>query len=146
MSLTPALASQLQALRDRGVTNPDEFAFLDAKAIAETIRWFDAQNGRVGAGVLRIELRNGGRKPAALSLTQREADYGRGIVEWLSENFPELCDPKWGPHPAAVSAVIRLDFRDGKANRSKRGWGREIRGAVGEFDRRYGGLQRTAGA
>lgn len=137
MSLTPALASQLQALRDRGVTNPDEFASLDAEVIAETVRWFDAQNGRVGAGVLRIELRNGGRKPPGKPVLDAEAEYGRGIVAWLTENFPELCDPKWGPHPAAVAAVIRLDFRDGKANRSKRAWGREIRGAVAEFDRKF---------
>lgn len=106
------VASQLLALRERGVTNPQQFASLDAKTISETIQWFDSQNGRVSAGVLVHELRNGGRRAKRQSILAQEKEYATGIVKFLRARYPDLCDPN--PHPAAVATVTRLHFLRGK--------------------------------
>lgn len=104
-------ASQLQALRDRGVENPAEFVALDAAVIDSTVRWFDSQRGRVGVGVLVRELRNGGRRPPRLATDtlEREAEYGRRVAAFCEANF------ECGAHPAAVAAVIRAQFIHGKS-------------------------------
>ncbi|MDE2103217.1 MAG: hypothetical protein KGL39_38580 [Patescibacteria group bacterium] len=138
------LGSQdIQALRDRGVSNPDEFASLDAAVLHDELRRFDSDPA-VGAGALVHRLRQAERTSRTrAAVVQREAVYARSIVAWLDENFPEFSRPI-GPHPAAVAAVIRLDYRDGKGHRSKRAWGREIRAAVADFERRFGELEAAA--
>jgi hypothetical protein len=133
-------ASKLQDLRDRGVHNPEQFASLDAETIEQTLAWFDQQAGRVGVGVLVQELQAGGRKPAAAKqdLASKEAQYGHEVVAWLQAEMPELCRPKWGPHPAAVAALIRLDYVHGKTNRRKSTHGPTIRAAVKDWERKFG--------
>jgi hypothetical protein len=138
------LAAALENLRARGVTKPDEFAALGADVIDDTIRWFDAQDGRVGAGVLVNELRAGGKpgwtpqasRSASVADTQRE--YGESITAWLTKHLPELDRPGWGPHPAAVAAVIRIHHRDGKTALSKSKHAAEIRQAVRDWVAKWG--------
>src|SRR6185312_17386846 len=76
------LAAALNDLRERGVNNPTEFRSLGVDTIRDTIRWFDAQGGRVTAGVLVIELRSGG-KPGwrpAVSAGQSATEYAASVA------------------------------------------------------------------
>jgi len=127
-------------LRDRGVSNPDEFQSLNAAVLESELRRFDA-DPIAGAGALVHRLRQAmkaGQSKRAASATERETEYGRSIVQWLSVNFPELCDPKWGPHPAAVAAVIRLHHVHGKQSLVKGAYGSVVRAAVAEWERKFG--------
>lgn len=128
-STVDELAAALNELRLRGVTNPDEFASLDAAVIRDTVRWFDGQGDRVTAGVLVLELRKGGRKPQR-SVADEQREYADSIVSWLNQHFPEFQQRLGNPHPAAVAAVIRLHYRDGKGNLTVRKHGGEVRAAV----------------
>lgn len=122
-------------LRDRGMDNPEQWAHLDPEAIEETVRWYDAQNGRVGIGVLVTELRKGGRRdPSRRDLITEQRDYAQQIVDWLERDFPDLDRPGYGPHPAAVAEVIRLHWRHGKARVSSREHGPAIRAAVARWE------------
>ena len=139
----PELASQLQGLADRGVTKPEQFAALGVTAIAQTILWFDQEQTKrsVGTGVLVTELRNGGRRQTARrasDLLDSEAEYGQKIVDWLEAKMPDVCRPAYGPHPAAVAAVVRLHWRKGKGSLTVGSSGAEIRAAVQRFDERFG--------
>ena len=139
MSVQVDVASQLQALRDRGVTDPAAHAHLGADVLAETVKWFDAQQGRVGAGVLVQELRSGGRRAEVrrvASLTEREAEYARQVVGAIRREFPELCDPN--PHPAAVTAVIRLHHVEGRVKLDNALHTSLINAAVKAWDERFG--------
>ena len=104
----------MNQLKTRGVTSPDEFATLNDATILDTIRWFDLQEGRVGAGVLVAELRNGGRQPTRRNTTAEQQAYADAIVASLRRHFPEFDRPVDGPHPAAIAAVIRLHWLYGK--------------------------------
>lgn len=128
-----------QALVERGVNPALADALLcdlDPAAVAGTLRWFDDQDGRVGAGVLVAELRAGGKPDYGTTLLQRQGDYGEEISDWLNEHFPNLRDESGRPHPGAIAAVIRLDYRDGKDRRSASRWGPEIRASVKAFEHR----------
>lgn len=136
--MSAQLASQLQALSDRGVSNPAEFASLDAQTVERTLAWFDQQGDRVGVGVLVRELRNGGRKaPARRDLLGREAQYGRDVCAWIRKHFPDLCNTDWGPHPAAIVAVIRLHHLHGKGSLRPGTHGSQIRAAVEDWEHRF---------
>jgi hypothetical protein len=123
-------------LRSRGVSNPDEFAQLDDSAILNTVRWFDAQRGRVGPGVLVAELRKNGRRTKRHRLDEQQA-YADEIVAWLRRHFPDLDRPVYGPHPAAVVAVIRLHWRYGKDQLTKDEHGETIQAAVGKWEKQW---------
>jgi hypothetical protein len=128
-----------EELIDRGVnpTSAREFvAQLDAEAIGRTIGWFDGQSGRVGAGVLVAELKRGGRPAQRAGLIEEQRQYGQDITDWLRKHFPEFDRPRFGPHPAAVAAVIQLHHRDGKRALTKRRHGAEIRAAVKRWEDR----------
>lgn len=131
------LAASIEDLRSRGIRNPGQFASLGADAIRDTLRWFDAQNGRIGLGVLVNELRAGGKpgwKPQRQSVSVTEQrDIGEQIQAWLKVQLPELAD-----HPAAIAAVVRLRFLHGKGNVTRSKHGELIRAAAENFDRRYG--------
>ena len=131
----------LDALKERAIDNPEQYLKLAAPdRILATCRWYDEQGGRVGPGVLVMELRAGG-KPATWSpqaersLLDEQRVYGDSIAAWLHEKFPALCDPD--PHPAAIAAVIRLHFKHGKGRLTVAEHGAEIRAAVADFKRRF---------
>lgn len=134
----------LKELRARGIINPEQF--LDAatpEAILDTCRWYDAQNGRVGTGVLVAELRAGGRagwqpEPRQRDVTAEQRAYADEIVAWLREHFPEVDRPVYGPHPAAVAAVIRLHWVYGKGRLTVREHGPEICAAVDRWEEAWG--------
>lgn len=136
-TLTVDVAAAMKELRKRGVTNPDEFAHLDAETLNRTIRWFDDQKGRVGAGVLVAELRRGGKRPTG-SLVDEQREYANQITAWLSRHFPDLDRPGYGPHPGAVAEVIRLHHVHGKRSLTVIQHGSYIRAAVKAFDERWG--------
>lgn len=133
------LAAALSELRDRGVNNPDEFRSLGADAMKDTVRWFDAQNGRVTAGVLVVELRRGG-KPGwrpVVSAGQSAAEYAEQIVVWLNQHFPDLRQPSGNPHPAAAVEVIHLHHELGKGRLLPREHASRIRAAVRAFNEKW---------
>lgn len=63
--------------------------------------------------------------------------YGHDIEAWLSEHFPDLCDPVHGPHPAAVVTVIHLHHEHGRGSLRPREHGKEIRAAVKAFNDKW---------
>ena len=133
-------ASQLQALKDRGVQNPSEFVHLPVDVIQQTVAWWDQQHTRrsAGTGVLVTELRNGGRQQkahTAATLTQREARYAASIVAFLAERFADLFDNGL-PHPAAVAAVTRLHFLHGKQGLTAAEYDAPVRDAVEAWETR----------
>ncbi|GAC1603198.1 MAG: hypothetical protein NVS3B21_31650 [Acidimicrobiales bacterium] len=139
-STEDVLAVAIQALRERGILNHDQFAAIGAEAILGACRWFDAQKGRVGQGVLVMELKAGGKpgwQPKPSSVVDQQREYGNRICDWLSESFPDLCDAKWGPHPASIAAVIRLHYAEGKGSLRKGEHGPVIRKAVRDFNKQY---------
>ncbi len=93
----PQLASPIEQLRERGVSNPEEFAD-HPDLVARGIAWFDRQNGRVGAGVLVNHLRRGVKRsvetqPVATATLSMEV-----VRDWLTANAPELVidgEPHW---------------------------------------------------
>src|SRR5215472_12951143 len=105
----------IDMLKDRGMDNPEQWAHLDPAVIKATVRWYDEQNGRVGIGVLVNELRKGGRQPARRRdpLAEQQT-YADELVAWVRRHLPEVDRPRHGPHPAAVAAVIRLQWQHGK--------------------------------
>lgn len=143
-STRDVLAAAINDLRLRGIANPEQWSALGAEAINGTIRWFDAQNGRVGPGVLIRELQAGG-KPAwnpsmqhPRSMLDREREYGEQVWSWLARHFPDLDRPGWGPHPAAVACVLRLHQRDGRGSVTVARHGAEIRAEVRRWVRKWG--------
>jgi len=121
------------------VNNPTEFRSLGVDTIRDTIRWFDAQGGRVTAGVLVIELRSGG-KPGwrpAVSAGQSATEYAASVASWLSTHFPDLTEPTGNPHPAAVVEVIHLHYELGKGRLLPREHASRIRAAVRAFNRKW---------
>jgi hypothetical protein len=141
----------LNDLRDLGINNPEQFAPLGAEAIAGTIRWFAAQQATssVGPGLLARELRRGGKpgwdqsaqmslSPQGRTLVDEQREYGESIAAWLTEHLPDLDRPGWGPHPAAIAAVIRIHHRDGKTALSKGRHAAEIRQAVRDWVAKWG--------
>lgn len=133
------LAAAITDLRERGVTHPDEFRSLGADVIRDTVRWFDAQGGRVTAGVLVVELRRGG-KPGwrpVVSSGQSAREYAAQITAWLNEHFPDLQEPSGNPHPAAVVTVIHLHAELGKGRLLPREHAARIRAAVRTFNEKW---------
>lgn len=69
--------------------------------------------------------------PSSRELQEREAQYGRDIVAWLRRVFPEWNrDDGNRTHSAAIAEVIRLHWRYGKHDFTKREHGAAIRAAV----------------
>lgn len=62
-----------------------------------------------------------------------DLEYGRRVNAWLTQHFPELTDPEWGPHPAAIAVVHVLHSRYGKGRLTVREHGPAIRRAVERF-------------
>lgn len=128
----------LEDLKARGVSNPDAHASLDDAVIAEVIGRWDADPA-AGTGALVARLKAAERQGVTKRTTSTldaQAKYAGEICSWLWQNFPEICDERFGPHPAAVAALIRLDFIHGKGSRGKSSYSREIRAAVKQFDAR----------
>lgn len=135
------LIDDIQKLVDRGV-NPKLAATLAAQVdhatLNRTIDWYDRQNGRVGAGVLVAELKNGGKQAAPKTPQERDREYGEQIVEWLRKHFPEWNrDHGNRTHSAAIAAVIRLHHQHGTKHLSAREHGPAIRAAVQSFEERF---------
>lgn len=122
-----------QALIERGV-NANIAAWvsvwMEPAAVQRTIEWFDAQGGRVEAGVLVDELRKGGRPEPRRTMLDEQQAYGESITAWLSENLPDLVDERGAPHPFAWISVWRLHARVGKDGVSAEEHGDEIRAYV----------------
>lgn len=133
------LAAAMTDLRERGVNNPDEFRSLGAAVLRDTVRWFDAQNGRVTAGVLVIELRAGGKPGWRPTVTagQSAREYADQLASWLNEHFPDLKQASGNPHPAAVVEVIHLHHELGKGRLLPREHAGRIRRAVREFNTKW---------
>lgn len=132
-----------QALVARGVNPALAMSLLSEHgtlAVGRTIAWYDAQNGRVGPGVLVAELRAGGNPDGGRddrSLLERDRAYGEQIAEWLNHHFPDLRQPSGQPHPAAVAAVIGLHHSHGKGRLTVSEHGPEIRAAVRAWRKRF---------
>lgn len=127
-------------LKARGVqaSLPSLLQAASAQAIARTIDWWDGLSG-AGPGVLVDAIRKGGviEQPEPKSMLEQQRIYGQQIAAWLTQNFPELDRPHWGPHPAAVAAVIRLHHQHGKGRLTKREHGPEIRAAVKAWQKKW---------
>jgi hypothetical protein len=124
------------ALQARGVnaTLSSLVANASLEAIACTIEWWDGLPG-AGAGALVEAIRRGGIVPKHRG--RSDDAYGREIADWLTAHFPELRQPSGEPHPAAVAAVIRLRYRLGPGQLTRREHGPEIRAAVKAHNRRF---------
>lgn len=131
----------LLSLAERGVSTPEEFAALPEQVIVRHVQRYD-NDPDVTVGALVFRLRQEVAKlsrpasPMSRDLMAREAEYGREIVQTLTSHFPELCGEN-GPHPAAVAAVIRLHWRNGRGNLRVKRDGSAVRAAVAEFNRRW---------
>jgi hypothetical protein len=117
------------------VSNPGEFASLPVDVVEATVRWFDQQGDRVGAGVLVRELK--ARTQQSTPSRQRQGEYGRQLTAWLQRHFPDLCDEKGFPHPAAFEAVIHLHHRHGRGSLTAAEHGTVIRARVDAWNARY---------
>lgn len=113
----------IAAMQERGITSPEQLLADAASSASETIleacRWYDEQNGRVGAGVLVNEIRARVQRPTSgvgrPTPLDAQSAYQDQIISWLKQNLPKLCDAHNGqPHPAAVVAVLRIHARSGK--------------------------------
>lgn len=130
-----------EILVQRGLSRPvaeRHAASFAAQQIENAVAYFDQQTG-VGAGVLDLAIREA-RVPVRKQSAglEREAQYAADVVAWLRKHFPEFDRPVWGPHPAAIGAVVRLHGRDGKGTLSRSAHGPEIRAAVKAWDDRWG--------
>jgi hypothetical protein len=127
------LAAAIDALEERGISNPKSFLeFADPDGILGACRWFDDQKGRVGTGLLVLELRGGGKpgygtKPLPITLRLLNAVRSRCLsidgcerdeIQDMFEDaasrrgvtVDELIDramhrPSWSvtpPHPAMI--------------------------------------------
>lgn len=121
-------------------------------------QWWDAQRG-VQPALLVERIQSGDEPPELtkrLSESERQAAYGRSVVEWLAQKMPEFFTvnakvveatrkaygdveantlaASSGAHPAATAAVMRLHYSDGKLTVKEHG--PVIRAAVREFDAR----------
>lgn len=95
------------------------------------IGWFDSQRaGSVGPGLLVRAVQEGRVASPRRSMLDEQQEYGESICDWLNERFPGLRQASGRPHPAAIAAVIRLHFRDGKGSLTRQRHGVEIRAAV----------------
>jgi hypothetical protein len=146
----------LEDLRDRGVSDPETYVALDAAVVSDVTRKWDSDSAAgVGALVSRLKAaQRGERVNRSVSLAEREAEYGRSIVDWLMAHMPDVCavNPKvveatrraygdieanamahsTGPHPAAVAAVIRCHHAAGRQTVKASA----VRAAVRAFDDR----------
>jgi hypothetical protein len=108
----------------------------DADRIDQAVLYFDGLTD-VGPGMLVTAIR-AGRGPRPVRL---QGDAGRGysmlLRSWLNENFPEFRQASGDPHPAAVSAVLRLHYEYGKGSLTKAEHGPVIRESVRRFDRKW---------
>lgn len=127
-------------LTDAGVSRPDEFAYLGAQTIFDTLQWFHAQDG-VTAGLLVKVLRAGGKPGWAprgsKDAGQRSREYERQIVAWLNEHFPDLTQRSGNPHPAAIVEVMHLHQQFGKGRLLPREHAARIRAAVRAFNEKW---------
>jgi hypothetical protein len=131
----PELASQLEGLAARGVTNPEQFASMPVEDISAVTQWFDKQKAHrpVGPGVLVAELRNGGRAALARRAATQTADqeaYAAAVDAWLRPKFPDLINSRGRVHCAAALAVYRLHSIHGKGTLTVAEHGCTIRAAV----------------
>jgi hypothetical protein len=128
-------------LAARGVSDGETRRLLQASTATNILgwcRWFDRQP-EIGAGALVVRVRSG--QPAPPERRDSDAQqrrYEQQIVRWLGCSFPQLIDPRWGAHPAAVAAVVRLHHACGKGHLTRREHGAAILAAVAEWDRRHG--------
>lgn len=131
-----------QLLKERGISDTllPEFSSLSEQQVQTIVERFDAdEQASIGALVFRLRQTVQKRSRPALSrrdLMAREAQYGRDIAGWLEQHVPEVCRPVWGPHPAAVAAVIRLHHVHGRT--LKKAHISEIRASVAAWEARYG--------
>lgn len=134
----------IELLVERGV-NPGKAqelaAQFDPDRLRAAVAYFDAQRpGTVGPGVL-VKAVLEGRSPTRQgprSVLDEQLEYAASIVTWLRAHFPDLDRPEWGPHPAAVAAVIRLHGQRLKGRLTVSEHGPEIRRAVREWDAKWG--------
>jgi hypothetical protein len=127
-------------LRDRDVAAGNAHSLVaafPAEQVTNAIAYVDGIKD-AGPGLLVNAIREGRtarRKPASIVDQQRE--YGERICAWLTEHFPDLCDSRWGPHPASIAAVIGLHHSEGRGSLRAGLRGPVIRGAVRDFNERY---------
>lgn len=130
----------INALRARNIASPEELMpFASPQAVLGACRWWDTQKS-AGTGMLAKVIREGGMpdwRPRR-SMLDEQQEYGQQICDWLGENFPTLCDDRWGPHPAAIAAVIKLHYAEGKGSLRKGTHGPVIRAAVKAWDDKWG--------
>lgn len=131
-------ASAIAAMTARGIDEAEQLlSFASTSVILDWCRWFDGQP-RAGKGLLAGKIRSGETPPQSKrSLVEEQREYGERICGWLSRHFPDLCEPVWGPHPAAVVAVIHLHAELGKGSLRPREHGPAIRAAVKAWEAKW---------
>lgn len=78
---------------------------------------------------------------AANSRKQRE--YSEQVETWLTVNFPDLCEPKSGAHPAAIVAVYDLHVIHGRGSLTKHEHGDVIRRQVEKYEAKWGPIEES---
>lgn len=90
------------------------------------------RNPRMPPGVIVNAIRAGHMPPQQPRRAgESRADEER-VPRWLREKLPEICDKSGEPHPAAVLAARRMEFRHGQL--SVREHRQAICGAVEDFE------------
>jgi hypothetical protein len=69
-----------------------------------------------------------------------ENDYAAQVLLAVRRFFPELCDERGAPHPAAVVAVLRLHYTVGKGKLTREEHGPKVREFVADWMERDGCL------
>lgn len=126
------------AMQSRGLNNVDDLlSFATPDRIVGACRWWDGKRG-AGTGVLAQAIRRGGMdEPSEQRDLLAEQKYADSIVAWLRQHFPQFDRPVYGPHPAAVAAVIRLHWLHGKGQLTVQEHGPEIRAAVARWEEEW---------
>lgn len=73
--------------------------------------------------------------------TRRQREYSDRIEVWLGANFPELCGPESGAHPAAIVTVYRLHAIHGRGTLTRAEHGDLIRGSVRAWEAKWGSTE-----
>lgn len=131
-----------RAIEDRGVTRhvAEQLAQQSTPDLIGAWASYGERHPRMGPGALVNAIRAGHMPPERHRPRQGRPDEDR-VPRWLRDKLPEVCDGEGEPHPAAVLAARRIEFRYGRL--SAREHSQAIRGAVEDAEAEAAGAPIT---
>ena len=125
---TTTTTNAYESLRARGVVAAERVASSATPDLIAAWCEYADRNPAMGPGALVAAIRSGAT-PSAPARSRRRGEYGQEVRDWLRSQLPDLC-PDGEPHPAAISAVMRLHLRYGRGSLTARAHGAVIRASV----------------